>query len=139
MPLESDHLRRAIDALEAALERVNDDHVIGSLDEVSQNLMRMGMLRYFVNAYEICRVLIDRWLRENFGRDVASVSRREIYRIAGETGLIDGVERWFVYHQERNRSSHRYDAEMLKMLSDTVPKFVEDANALFAGLSRQDA
>lgn len=139
MPLELNHLERAITALDAGMERIRDDEFMGSLDEVSQNVMMSGIIQHFEFTYEICRVLIERWLRENHGREIISLSRKDVYRIAGERELIDGVERWFKYHEERNRTSHRYDKELLNMLSDTVPRFVHDARTLLDTLTARNA
>lgn len=100
------------------------------MDEVSQNVMLSGVVQHFEFTYEICRTLIERWLRENYGSEVLGVSRKEIYRIAGERNLIDGVERWFTYHEERNRTTHRYDEELLNLVDDTVPRFLADAKSL---------
>ena len=139
MPLRIDNLERALNALEGSLERTQDDTLMGALDEVAQNTMMSGVIQHFEFTYEICRVLIERWLRENYGREIRSVSRRDVYRIAGERELIDGVERWFKYHEERNRTSHRYDEELLNMLNDTVPEFIEDARALLTTLEARNA
>ena len=139
MPLELNHLERAITALSAGLERTRDDDFMGSLDEVSQNVMMSGVIQHFEFTYEISRVLIERWLRTNYGAEVRGVSRKEMYRFAGQYDLIDGVERWFNYHEERNRTSHRYDEQLLQMIDDTIPQFVEDAQALLHFLRAQDA
>ena len=139
MPLELNHLERAISALEAGLAITRDDGVMGQLDEVAQNVMMSGVVQHFEFTYEICRVLIERWLRENYGREVLSVSRKEVYRIAGERDLIEGTERWFVYHEERNRTTHRYDEELLNLLDDTIPNFISDANSLFEILRSRSA
>lgn len=138
MPLELNHLERAVSALNAGLERTQDDDLMGGLDEVSQNLMMSGVFQHFEFTYEICRAFIERWLRTNYGSEVRGVSRREMYRFAGQYGLIDGVERWFNYHEERNRTSHRYDEELLQLIDETVPKFIEDAKSLLNTLKSQD-
>ena len=139
MPLELNHLERAIAALKAGLERTRDDALMASLDEVSQNVMMSGVIQHFEFTYEISRVLIERWLRNNYGAEVRGVSRREMYRFAGQYDLIDGVERWFNYHEERNRTLHRYDEALLQMIDDTIPSFIEDAEALLHVLSSKDA
>ena len=139
MPLRIDNLERALNALEGSLERVQDDSLMGALDEIAQNTMMSGVIQHFEFTYEICRALIERWLRENHGREIRSVSRKDLYRIAGERELIDGVERWFTYHEERNRTSHRYDEELLNMVNDAVPQFIEDARALLDTLEARNA
>lgn len=139
MPLRLENLERSIVALEGALVTSMDETVMGALSEIGQNTMRSGVIQHFGFTYEICRVLIERWLRANFSRDVLSVSRKDLYRIAGERDLIDGVERWFNYHQERNRTSHRYDEELLQMIDDTIPAFVDDAKSLLQTFKSQNA
>ena len=139
MTLRLDTLERAVVALEGALATTSDETVMGTLSEIGQNTMRSGVIQHFEFTYEICRVLIERWLVTNFSRDVLGVSRKDLYRIAGERDLIDGVERWFKYHLERNRTSHRYDEELLQMIDDTIPEFVEDAKSLLNTLRPQDA
>ena len=139
MPLQLNHLERAILALEAGLARTQDDEVMGALDDVSQNVMMSGVIQHFEFTYEISRAFIERWLRTNYGAEVRGVSRREMYRFAGQYDLIDGVERWFSYHEERNRTSHRYDEALLQLIDETIPKFIEDANSLLNTLKSQNA
>ncbi len=112
---------------------------MGQLDEISRNVMMSGVVQYFKFTYEICRALIERWLRENYSSEVLGVSRKEIYRIAGERDLIDGVERWFAYHEERNRATHRYNEELLNLVDDTVTHFLDDAKSLLEVLRRRGA
>lgn len=139
MPLELNHLERAINALDEGLALVQDDRFLGNLNEIAQRVMMSGVIQHFEFTYEISRTLIERWLRENYGRDILGVSRKEIYRIAGERGLIDGVERWFVYHEERNRTAHRYDEELLSLVSEMVPRFAGDARLLLENLRSRGA
>ena len=139
MPLDLNRLDRAISALDEDLELIQDDHFMGTLNEIAQNVLMSGVIQHFELTYEICRVLIERWLRSNCGAEARGVSRREMYRFAGQYELIDGVERWFSYHEERNRTSHRYDEELLLMIDDTIPRFIEDAKSLLNTLRSQDA
>ena len=139
MPIELNQLERAVVALEAGLSRTQDEAVMGQLDDISQNVMLSGVIQHFEFTYEICRALIERWLRENYSSEILGVSRKEVYRIAGERGLIDGVERWFTYHEERNRTTHRYDEELLNLVDDTIPQFLEDAKSLIEVLRSRGA
>ena len=139
MPIELNQLELAVAALEAGLSRTQDESVMGQLDDISQNVMLSGVVQHFEFTYEICRALMERWLRENYSSEILGVSRKEVYRIAGERGLIDGVERWFTYHEERNRTTHRYDEELLNLVDDTVPQFLDDAKLLLEVLRSRGA
>ncbi len=110
MSLDLTSMRKAIASLEAVLERANDDALMSSLDDVTRMGLRSGAIQNFEFTYELCWKFIKRMLEENLGSSyVDGVSRRELFRLAAESRLIDDVNLWMDYHHARNETSHTYD------------------------------
>jgi nucleotidyltransferase substrate binding protein (TIGR01987 family) len=53
---------------------------------------------------------MNRWIKLNVMADeINGISRKELFRIATQNGLIDDINKWMVFHQARNETSHTYD------------------------------
>ncbi len=74
------------------------------------NTLKAGVIQNFEGAYDQCWKMMSRWLDINVGRESLHLfSRKDLFREAGEHGLIIDVEQWFKYHIARNNTSHNYD------------------------------
>lgn len=138
MPLTYEHLRNAIGALDNAIGLAYSDEFMGGLDEVAQEVFRAGLIQNFEVTYELCRKLIDRWLRINVNPEYLSeTNRRTRYRIAHEYGLIHDASAWFSHHRARNDTSHIYDEEVAARVYADIPVFALDAKRLLKVLEAQ--
>ena len=71
--------------------------------------------------------------------EVDSYSRRTLFRVAAERGLINSPEPWFVYLVQRNKTSHAYDARVAAEVACVLEGFLLDAQSVLATLENRDA
>ena len=130
----------AIESLADGLEVVGDAVWFPAQTPKVRNTLIAGVIQNFEFVYEISVKMIKRRI-ELDALSPAEVDRtnfRELLREAGEKGLIDDVEAWFVYRRMRNVTAHTYDhAKAMQVYKDTL-KFVEDARVLLARLEARN-
>lgn len=109
MALSYTSLEKSIIALENGIEIYNKK----KSQEVTQEeieIIKSGIIQNFEISYEIAWKLMKKWLEENIGREaVDGISRKELFRIAAQNKLIEDIEKWFIFHEARNLTSHDYD------------------------------
>lgn len=109
MGLNYSSLQKAIVALEKGIsiyQKKKEQDV--SEDEIE--IIKSGIIQNFEVCYEISWKLMKKWLEENIGRtEVDGISRKELFRIASQNKLIEDIEKWFIFHEARNMTSHDYD------------------------------
>lgn len=120
----------AIKAFEEACA-ISQQTQVAEMQESMQSLIRAGVIQHFESTYELSWKMMKRWLEKNFGSQmIDGVSRRELYRLAAESQLIDDVEQWMYYHQARNRTSHTYHEETADEIYHSALRFVPLVKAL---------
>lgn len=109
MALSYTSLEKSIIALETGIEIYNKK----KSQEVTQEeieIIKSGIIQNFEISYEIAWKLMKKCLEENIGREaVDGISRKELFRIAAQNKLIEDIEKWFIFHEARNLTSHDYD------------------------------
>ena len=137
MPLELTSLERAIVTLAQSLDSV--ERYRDSLPEELRETLRSGIIQNFEVAYELSWKMMKRWLEQNLSPDIADgVPRRELYRLAVESRLIDDVERWMVFHRARNESSHTYDFRVAESVERAARPFLDGARLLLQRLKARN-
>jgi nucleotidyltransferase substrate binding protein (TIGR01987 family) len=140
MPLILDSFRNAIAALRAVQSKSEDAALMAALDEVTRDAIRSGVIQHFEFTYELAWKFIKRRLEADIGRtSVDGISRRELFRVAAENGLIEGVESWFQYHIARNETSHTYDPNVAARVYAQSLRFTADATRLLTVLETRNA
>jgi nucleotidyltransferase substrate binding protein (TIGR01987 family) len=140
MPLILDSFRNAIAALHAVQARSEDAALMATLDDVTRKAIRSGVIQHFEFTYELSWKFIKRRLEADIGRSaVDGISRRDLFRIAAENGLIEDIEAWFQYHIARNETSHTYDLTVAARVYATSLHFAADATRLLAVLEARNA
>lgn len=135
MPLELGSLRQAVSALQAVLSRSHDGQLMASLDPITQQAIRAGVIQHFEIAYELSWKFMKRWLEINVSpTTVDGVTRRELFRQAAEHKLIQDVDAWMAHHYARNQTSHTYDAAVADDVFRAVHPFSVDVAKLLATL-----
>lgn len=125
-------LQKSLAALQAALAAGYTEHT------------RDSAIKRFELTYELAWKTLRRFLAE-FGGVETGATVRDIYRAAGEAGLLQngGVERWFAHHDNRNRTVHVYDEGEAERVYARLDEFAWDAEALVerleAALARERA
>lgn len=139
MPLELDHLRRSLAALTALLAVSENQTRMADLTEVERDGLRSGAIQKFEITYELAWKLIARWLNSNVTPGIANqVTKRELYRLAAQYGLIADVEAWMKHHEARNATSHLYDEQKAAFVYHSVTHFAHDAQRLLAELDARN-
>ena len=139
MALELSSLQKAASALAGVLAKSDDREFMSHLDEVTRNAIKSGAIQHFEFTYELCWKFIKRWLEANVSATaIDGVTRRELFRLAAESRLIDNVEQWMRYHEARNLTSHTYQPEIADRVYNTAHDFAPDAARLLAALEARN-
>lgn len=139
MPLILESLEKAVKALIGVLSRSQDVDLMGSLDSVSQNAIRSGVIQHFEFTYELCWKFMKRRLEVNLGSTVVDgVSRRELFRLSAENLLIEDVEKWMRFHDGRNRITHTYEEEVAQKVYELIPEFLGEAKNFLEILKKKN-
>lgn len=121
-------LQKALSSLKLALAQPKDEFV------------RDAVIQRFEYTYELSWKLLKRYLEESLGSaTVDAFSRKDLFRVGGEQGLIDDVEAWFAYHRARNETSHTYDEKMAEQIYAVARRFADDAEKLLKALEQRNA
>lgn len=89
-------------------------------------------LKGIAKSYEVCFEYAWKYLQQNLSDEgIESYSPKEAIKHAGKIGLIDDVEKWLNFLQDRNFAVHDYlgisDEEYLK----TVQTFYREVKRFF--------
>lgn len=135
-----DALAKAIAFLDSTL-RTQESMASRFPDDVElQNALRAGVVQNFEFTYELCWKFMKRWLENNVGSVVVDgVSRRELFRLAAESRLIDDVPLWMSFHTARNQTSHTYEMDIAREVASMAPALLAASKDLiFALAARND-
>ena len=130
MSLDTNFLRRCLDALERALEGLRRH---GS-DDVLHEVFRAACVKEFELVLEQSGKLLKKRLRPWFAsnRQADRLAFKDVFRHAARYGLIDAdaCERWLRYRDNRNDTVHDYGAGFAEATLKLLPDFLTDAGAL---------
>jgi nucleotidyltransferase substrate binding protein (TIGR01987 family) len=132
MKLDLSALEKAIASLDKALTRATG--------AAGDEELRDAVIQRFEYTYEICWKMVKRRIEADapVPSDVDAMSYPVLMREAAERGLVSDVTRWFEYREQRNVTSHTYDAEKAQSVFKTARPFLADARALLAELQRRN-
>ena len=133
MSIEIAPLRNALQSLERGLAR----HRLDRLDEE----LRDACIQRFEYCFELSWKMLKRQIEAETGNttEVDGYSKRTLFRVAAERGLIDSPEPWFVYLVQRNKTSHAYNAQVATELAAVLEEFFTAASTLLAKLETRNA
>jgi nucleotidyltransferase substrate binding protein (TIGR01987 family) len=139
MALDLSSLRKGVESLQRTLEVADDTDFISGLTDSQKDAVRAGVIQNFEFTYELCWKFMRRWLEVNQGSTyVEGVSRRQLFRLAAQSRLIDDVDRWMEYHDARNETSHTYDEDIAEDVFGTAREFLGDAKKLLKALEQRN-
>ena len=131
MPLDLGNLRDATNAMAQVVSVSEDPVFMNAQSGAVRNAIRAGVIQHFEFTYELCCNLMRRWLRENMNPDlVISASRRQMFRYAAQTGLIQSYEVWSEFAESRNLTSHTYREDVAAAVYASASAFFIEALAL---------
>jgi nucleotidyltransferase substrate binding protein (TIGR01987 family) len=133
MRLDLTPLRNALASLERGLVRRRNNPA----DEE----VRDACIQRFEYCFELSWKMLKRQIEFELGNteEVDGYSKRTLFRVAAERGLISSPEPWFVYLVQRNKTSRAYDAQVAQEVAAVLEDFSLTARALLATLESRDA
>ena len=121
-------LQKAIASLELAVKQPKNEFI------------RDAVIQRFEYTYELCWKFIKRDLSEDLGSESITVlSRKDLFRVAADRGIIKDPIHWFTYHKARNETPHTYNEKIAEQTYDIAVLFLKDALALLAILESKHA
>ena len=137
MKLELDSLVKAVGTLERSIVEVGAKWE--TLSPALQETVRAGIIQNFEVAYEQSWKMMRRWLEANSSAGaVDGVTRRELFRQAVESRLIDDVEMWMGFHAARNESSHTYDSETAEQVFRDAERFLGESKRFLESIKARN-
>jgi nucleotidyltransferase substrate binding protein (TIGR01987 family) len=133
MTLDLSAFNRAVASLEKAITRA----VATPGDEE----LRDAVIQRFEYTYELCWKMVKRRIEFDAAvpSDVDGMSFHALMREAAERGMIRDVKAWLEYREQRNVTSHTYDAAKAASVFETARTFLHDAKLLLAELKRRNS
>ena len=135
--------RAAVDTLDELLTLSFDPAAMSALATAQRAGIRAGVVQCFLDAFELCYRLIERWVKKRRDdEETRYAGRDKVLMLAASDGLIVNVARWSDNSVEYYRAytSVGWDGEHhpLEQRADRVhaaaPGFIEDARALLDAL-----
>jgi len=98
-------------------------------------------LRLDGEDYELAWKMLKRQLEREAASpvEVDGYSFRQLFRVAGERGIVDDVEAWFEYRKKRNLTTNSYNEETARRVFAVIGSFPRDAGGLLAWLEARNA
>jgi len=101
-----------------------------SVDEEDENLFeyrfaRSAVIKTFEITVESAWKIMQRWIRINADSAIAQKPKRELFRIARDSGLIADAESWWKFYDGRNKTSHIYFEEIAEEVYAMAKQFVD--------------
>lgn len=123
--LDLSSLTKALESLDVALAKDKDEFI------------RDSVIQRFKFTYELSWKFLARHLAFDLeSENVDKFSRRDLYRIGAEKGLIRDAAVWFEYHTARNITSHTYNVSLADQVYEVAKRFSLDAHFLMDMLVR---
>lgn len=121
-------LQKALFSLQAALAQPKNEFV------------RDAAIQRFEYTYELSWKMLKRHLDESEGATaVDPLSRKDLFRLGGERGIVENVEAWLAYHRARNETSNTYDENKAEQVYAVARQFAGDAEKLLRELEWRNA
>lgn len=123
-----------LDPLEKALSSLNL-----ALEQPINEFIRDSVIQRFEYTYELSWKMLRRLLVELEGKEeISPLSRKELFRLAAEKGLINDVETWFQFHKARNQTSHTYNESIAEETWQIAKKFAPHASQLLQEIKKRN-
>jgi nucleotidyltransferase substrate binding protein (TIGR01987 family) len=137
MVLDLSSLQKAVDSLERAIKVAAGQAGSGKDQE---EVLRAGVIQNFEFTYELCWKFMQRWLKENQSKGDVELprTRKELFRMAAQYGIISDPLPWFEYGDARNLTAHTYDLDKAEIVFKQALRFSGDAKYLLIQLEKHN-
>ncbi len=81
--------------------------------------------------------LLQRYIKNAGIQDQEIRTKRDLFREGARIGLIENPEKWFVYYEARNATSHTYNQEIAGEVYRAALQFFDDAVLLLRELQKE--
>ena len=115
-------LEKAYLSLKKATEKEKDEFI------------RDSVIQRFEFTFELSWKTLKRYFEWN--QKLSESNVKNIFRTAGNQGLIDSVEQWFEFHRARNETSHTYDEKKAEEIYGVAIQFVPHCKILLDRLKK---
>jgi nucleotidyltransferase substrate binding protein (TIGR01987 family) len=138
MQLDLTNLKNAADSLQVALKAL-DSCERESVSAEIRDTVKAGVVQNFEIMYEMGWKFMKRWLTEKLGTAaLEGLSRKELFRLAGENGFIDNVEDWILFHNLRNQTTHTYSSDRADEVLDASADLLDASRKLLNAIKKDD-
>ncbi|KZX14222.1 HI0074 family nucleotidyltransferase substrate-binding subunit [Methanobrevibacter filiformis] len=134
--LDITHLKKAYDAYSNALSLSSKAESNPSEQFYIKETIRTSLIHHFETLYELSWKAIKRFVELDEGHE-DNLTRRGLFRQAGEKGLIDDFHKWMEFHKSRNLTSHTYNEKTAEKVYVTAKEFDKYAEKLILTLEKQ--
>ncbi|MCL5261465.1 MAG: nucleotidyltransferase substrate binding protein [Gammaproteobacteria bacterium] len=133
MSLDLSSFEKAITSLEVAIHRAKKTPQDAEL--------RDAVIQRFEYTYELAWKMLKRQLELEAPtpETIDTLSFRDLLREAAEKGIIDNIEHWFIYREQRNITSLSYDEKIAEQIRQTTYNFLPIAKSLLIILTNRPA
>lgn len=126
MKLDITPLQKAIVSLKEALALYKG--VAG--DAGLRDTVRDGVIQRFEYTFELSWKMIKRYLEMYMTEKTDELASKDLFRRGKEAGLISDTEKWFVFREARNKTSHTYDKKAAEAVYNAAVDFIRHAGEL---------
>jgi len=138
--LDISSLKKASNAYSKALDYALNTELDSPKKLYEKEIVTNALIHHFEIAYELSWKMMKRYI-EMEDSDVKILTRKDLFRIAGEKRLIYDFHKWVKFHNARNKTSHTYDEDTAKEVYEIAKEFktyIEDLISVLEELIEHD-
>lgn len=125
-------------AFESAIQSLKEGLQDPQLNE--NILLRDGVIQRFEYTFELAWKMIQRvlYFLEELDQEKL-MSKKDIFRLAAQKGLLSSAEQWFIFLNARNETVHLYNPESAAQVFEIAQKFPPFAEELLDKLKKYES
>ena len=133
--IDYDKFKKALKHLELQFDNFSNAGRREGLTELDSEALAESVIHRFETCYDCLWKVLKRYLNEELGIPEVPNSPKPIFRVAFENRLFPDVEQWLQFAQARIDTSHDYSGGKAEECLKLMPKFIDDAVALYQEMS----
>ena len=134
-----------LSSLQKAIKKLTtNNRLLSQADPLQQETKEAyedACIQAFEYTYELCHKMLKRCLEQMEAsiEDIDQLSFPDLIRKGAEKGLLlHSWDKWTLYRQARNKTSHTYDSDAAREVLVIIPDFLEEANYLFEQINKRN-